>query len=135
MLTDLAALRDWMVAPSWEEATGTPGELAAAWGPPWGLPWPFPPALVLADGVLHPQYSSALLGSRHTHREREHRSLARRDPSHTQTNGQKVLYVNTVSNYMHTNKPFFVGLPFCAVAIGVPSFPGLLATSTALRLP
>ena len=84
-----------MVAPSWEEATGTPGELAASWGLPWGPPWPFPPELVLADGVLHPQDSSASLGNRHTHREREYRSLARRDPSHRETNGCYLCHVST----------------------------------------
>lgn len=136
LLTDLAALWHWMVAPSWEEATGTPGELAAAWGLPWGPPWSFPPALVLADGVLHPQDSSASLGSRHTHHEREYRSLARRDPSHRQTDRRTDKQVHTcVQTHVHTDKPFFVGLPFCAVAIGVPSFPGLLVTSTALLLP
>ena len=81
-LTQVAVQRCWMAVPSGvgQETRAERGVRRAA---AWGLPCPSPPVLVLADGALRPQQPSAVSGSRHTHHEREHPSLARKDPSQT----------------------------------------------------
>lgn len=89
--TQVAAQRCWMVVPSGVEQ-GRRSERGERQGAAWGPLCPSPPVLVRAGGALHPQQPSASPGSRHIHHEREHQSLARKDPSQErQTDMQAVL--------------------------------------------